>query len=114
MRKLRVETIETEFREAQGMRYIVLKPEVEQSSMKEIIGIVRLSDKSPPMMISLLEQLEYNGMAEVGDEILLGREICQNTGNEFIGAFIRKLKSVTVTLPDKSSPHHYGRLHRRG
>ena len=54
---------------------IGIKPELEESSMKDISRRSRLSEKSTPMTITLVEQLGYDRVTEEGDEILLGTVI---------------------------------------
>ena len=55
-----------------------LKTELEKSSIKDISRRRRLSYKSPPIMIPLLEPLGYDGMNDFGDEILPGTETGQD------------------------------------
>ena len=71
--------------------------------MEEIIIRIRLSEKSPPLKIPLLEQLGYDGMKGFRDGILIGTEMCQDKGDQFTRNFIRQLKSVTRTLAEKYS-----------
>ena len=53
------------------------------------------------MSSPILEYMGYGRMAEYCDEILLGTEIGQDTGNKFTRAFLRQLKYANGTLPDK-------------
>ena len=71
MSRLIEENPETECAGYQHMRGIVLKPELEKSSMKDISSRNRLSENSPPMTTPLVEQLGCDGMTDSGDKILL-------------------------------------------
>ena len=51
-----------------------------------------LSEKYPPIISPIIEQLGYDSMTEARYEILLRTVIGQEKGNKFTRAFLRKLK----------------------
>ena len=72
--------------------------------MKEIDNLSRMLEQSPAMIPPLIQHLEYNGMSDYGDQIILGTahkipELEADTNN-----FLQKLVSITGSLPDKAEP----------
>ena len=72
--------------------------------MKEIDHRSRMLEQFPSMTPPIIHHLEYNGMADYGDQTLLGTgqkiiELEADTNN-----FLQKLVSIIGSLPDKSEP----------
>ena len=86
------------------MRDIVQKSELYQASTKEIRRRSRLYDNSPLMTIPIVEQLGYDGMTNFGETILLETGMGQDRVNQHTRTFLRQLKYLSGTPPEKASP----------
>ena len=49
--------------------------------MEDISGISRISYNTPPITKPLFQRLAYNGMTEWGDNMLIGEEVGDTSGN---------------------------------
>ena len=85
-----------EQRETTNMR------ELEEISMKEIDFHSRMSEKYTSVNPPIIQRIEYNGMKDHGDQIILGTaqkipKLEVDTNN-----FLQKLVSITGSLPNKA------------
>ena len=67
--------------------------------MKELSRRIRLSKQSPPMTPPLLKYVEYDGMTEFGNQLLLGIEPEWGIGNFHTKKPLRHVKSSMGEIP---------------
>ena len=61
-----------------------------------------MSKQSPAMNPPLIQHLEYNGMEEYGDQVILGTSQQITKLESDTNNFLQKLASITVSLPNRS------------
>ena len=82
---------------------------MERKSMKEMIQISRLSEDTPSLTMSLVQDLGYDVITEAGNIIVEGREPLDTKVNRYTRQLLHQLRSSTNKIPIKATtiPYEY-------
>ena len=100
-------TIETNTESDEGtleLRDIEQNVELETISMREIKQRSRISEKHLAMKSPLVNHLHFNGMAEYGNNILLGQTADTPHLDIHTKRYLQELAAITLSLPDQPQP----------
>ena len=72
--------------------------------MEDIFSRSGISENTPPMTEPLVQILAYNGITEWGDNMLLGEEVDNTSGNLHTRKFLKHLNSVAGDILENTLP----------
>eukprot|EP00957_Ditylum_brightwellii_P156687 11925880-Ditylum_brightwellii.AAC.1 len=78
--------------------------ELEKTCMEEVDGRSRMSEETPPMTTPIIDLLEYTGVTERTDQILLEPSPQIPGIDEYMQLYIDQLRSVEGCLPKPAKP----------
>ena len=75
--------------------------------MDEVEKRSRMSQESPPMTMPLVEHLQYHGMTDFSNEVLMGRPPQVEGIDEATQCYLDQLRAVDGHLPEPAKPFSF-------
>ena len=102
--RLKIETNSTNDKGTIELMEVEQNGELDTISMREIEQWSTMSEKSSVMTSPLVNHLHFNGMAEYGKNILLGKATYIMHIDIYTKRYFQEIAAITRSLPDKKQP----------